>query len=447
DVAETTNPTISELKAESQEEDPPSPDPTMVSYNTEEENAAVPESSGSTMDDGLTKSHISAVESPEEEPKAPAPDEPSLADPSLTQESISNFSSKPSGNRAGEIHLKDGGAPLDLVLPGGAKHLSRESVSISTKSATVAKTAAPSPAPQIPADPNTNSGEVSTLGRSQTGSQTHMRAAPKTEAAPPPTPQRAQTGSFNLQMTTPIEDMESSVNPGVRPRPQGNWRHERPPEPKKRSMLPRLIGFLSVLALTGYTYHLFLNGSITQWIENNAPREPTDTPEAAIATDEGLERVASACALNVRSQPAVAEVFLNNVSQGVTPRILSVPCGKSVNVVLRKEGYDSVSENVETRSKSMDWNRTLTPQVRGSLAVTLGFIADVYSDGEKVGEAQVGKLVEFPLRAKQTHQIRLVNGALGIDYSTEATIEEGQRTWLKLTLEEVTARTRQRKKR
>lgn len=436
DVLETTGRTISELRdesdVESTDEDPPAPDPTQVSYDYIPEDDAP----ANNIDDSLTKSHIVENEAAPAVPEPEPAPEVSVPIPEVTPPPARE------GTQPGtEIRLKTEGKDYELVLPGGDKHgTGTNKPSVSTiaeeKKEIVAPDAKEAPVELLETeDPSVS--EVSTIGRSiRTESQTSFQA-------PPPQPRAQAPETMGLDAA-----LEDNGAPPPRARPQNrNWRDERPLEQSaQRSILPRLLGFFMVLGATGYVYKLYLNGSITEWIEANAPREPMEVSKPANADEDRVEAHATGdCQLNVRSQPPTAEVLLNGASQGYTPKILTIPCGKAVAVVLRKEGYDSLSENVETRAKSLDWSRTLTPQVRGTLSLSLGFIAEIYAAGEKIGDADAGRVSDFPLRAKQTHAIRIVNIPLEIDFTTDVTIEEGQKTWLKFSLDEATVRSRKKR--
>jgi hypothetical protein len=52
------------------------------------------------------------------------------------------------------------------------------------------------------------------------------------------------------------------------------------------------------------------------------------------------------CNLQVLTTPSGAEVVLENLIWGYTPIVLSIPCSHPTALVLRKEGYDSLTKNV-----------------------------------------------------------------------------------------------------
>lgn len=230
------------------------------------------------------------------------------------------------------------------------------------------------------------------------------------------------------------------------------FQQDRRQRSRPKKMIPTFVRFLIVISVTGYGYKLYLDGDVEQYFENKTngrqlTNKPVERDDEVEANPVSVERKPGGdCSLNVLSIPPGAEVFEGKISRGFTPVILSGPCRRSVNISLRKEGYEYLSENVVIGSKVADWNRTLRAIPMGRLALNLGFNADIFLNGEQVREARARIPLEIPLRAKRVYKMRLVNKTLNVNVQVNVSIEEGRKTNFSLSLEDATGKSRTSRK-
>lgn len=430
-------------------------------------------------EEGMTKSQAS-VPTEGEESVEPAVDmtEAAPTEASAEEEAPSEEIERTQvGTPSEEINLTHGMDDVDLVLPGGRKHsFNKVAPEGPAKRGLVLEQEEnpPSPEQKLSID------DSAAVERSRSGALiVPMGGASADKSTPPepeatPTPVDASTvGENSFTKAVPRTPIQPAAPRSVRPtralespsEPRLEMQRSREPEPevrqwrtdvfgdakkageaKKRRLMHPMVSLLIVMGLTGYMYKLYLDGAVEAFMEKSR-REPTEKIETApppMETDPiSVDRKpVGDCTLNVRSNPPGAEVFEGSHSRGFTPIILSGPCNRSVNIVLRKEGYEYLSENVVIGPKVAEWSRTLRSIPMGRLALNLGFNAEVYLNGEKARDARSRVPLEIPLRAKRSYELRLVNKLLNVDFKSDVLIEEGQQTAFNLSLDEASARSR-----
>ena len=406
-------------------------------------------------------------ESPLSEKESATKSQASVPTEAAESESGQEESTRGKDSHSG-IALQPEGKEVDLVLPGGRKHAfgkssdektgsrrwkGAEIMSMGEGSHNSKPTQTPAPKTESVSEPAKVDLSVSEI----TGSKTEQGtiAMPKSQApadpvpawVPPATPAPRQPDKIQLggSMDAPM--------PKEHPTPWDQPRRPKGPRPQQRKRPKRLfhpiVPLLMVMGMTGYVYKLYLDGVVTEFIEKTNSREPTQSPagQPAPEADDAVDRKpVGDCTVEIRSQPAGAEVHEGAVSRGLTPLVLSGPCNRSVNIVLRKEGFEYLSENVVIGPKVTEWSRALKPIPTGSLVLNLGFNAAVFINGDHVQDARARTPLVLGLRAKRTHKIRLVNPALKLDIETSVSIEEGQNSTVAFSLDEALAKTLATKK-
>ncbi len=390
-----------------------------------------------------------------------------------------------SGSDPHSIEIKGESENLDLVLPGGAKHeftkgappppskqilLEQEAPTPETKVTLVGTSLSQRVEPKIvpmdaigdePPEPRTGTSNVdmSTLGKGDTNASTNtgsgMPKTPPEDSEPAPTtsktPILARGVSVPRSKAKPSQHIEVEAQAELE-RPK-LWGAEEAPQKRRPQIVRRpkrlihpVARLLIVTVVMGYGFKLYFDGEFASWIEQNGPREPTQAEPLIPKSDTDPVSVdrkpVGDCTLNVQSQPPGAEVFEGGESRGFTPLILSGPCSRSINISLRKEGYETLSENVVIGSKVAEWFKSLKQIPIGRLALTLGFNAQVFINGEAVRDAQARQLLEIPLRAKRTYTLKLVNPTLSIDVEAQVAIEDGRQTNFRLSLDEASQRSK-----
>lgn len=128
------------------------------------------------------------------------------------------------------------------------------------------------------------------------------------------------------------------------------------------------------------------------------------------------------CTLNLSTDPPGARVFVDGVDRGVSTTI-SAECGANINLEVRMDGFDSVSENVVLKSKNTKLTKVLKRVPSGTLELTLNRNAKVYIGDDFLGEIGQGFKFEKVLRANRKYRLRFVNEVLGIDELREVEIK------------------------
>jgi len=192
--------------------------------------------------------------------------------------------------------------------------------------------------------------------------------------------------------------------------------------PSRRST-PALFVVVGIGVLVGM-YRLYQSGEVPTIIETVNSRIPTTVPSVKIPTPTvGLAH--GDCVLNLESDPSGASFLINGQVRGVTSGSIAVPCGKAVSVTFKKDGYDTLSENIIPNQKDTRVAKSLVAIPVGVLELMVNRNLAVYIDDEYSGEIKANQLFSIPLRANRTHRVRFKNEIYGIDMVREFPIQEG----------------------
>lgn len=201
--------------------------------------------------------------------------------------------------------------------------------------------------------------------------------------------------------------------------------------PKRRSALMSFLLFAGALGGTIYLYQLYLNGKVPQIIRMLSGRVPsanreniTEVKDIPLPAEKTDRRPGGDCTMRIDSDPSGAKIFVEGQERGITGTVLAGPCNQGLDITLRLDGYESVSQNVVLKEKQTKLFQTLRKIPTGTLEIVLNRNANVYIEGNLVREVRAGEKVEIPLRARQKHNLRFVNPILGIDVQKEFFIEE-----------------------
>ena len=132
--------------------------------------------------------------------------------------------------------------------------------------------------------------------------------------------------------------------------------------------------------------------------------------------------------LVLRSSPEGAEVFVDGRSVGTSPARFVAEPGKRYAVEMRLEGHQTATASVSPLEPGEQETVSLTlaaAAAPGKLTVALtgGGWAHVYVDGEKLAKTAPLRDVEL---APGSHEIRVVNEALGLDHTESVVVAAGQ---------------------
>lgn len=316
--------------------------------------------------------------------------------------------------------------------------------------------------PTPPATPNPQSKRVDTidfempLARERDPS-IRSRTQPNTtsgfvSADPNPTPgfSTTQTGtgapSFLVKEPAPPDGLNLKVS-DVRREPTRRRRVKNEAAAvqesrRKQAVFSSRIKIGLVAGLTLYMYKIYLDGDVPALIEKIQLREPTQvvsSPTPAKAPDEALaasstppvKKTAPAvgeCLLEVDTDPRGADVLVGDQNVGFTPNTVTRPCGHSVNITLRLEGYETESQNIVFRNATGSLYTQLKKVPLGKLEVSANQNAEIFVNNESAGSVGQGQRVEITLRAGRKYRVKLVNRIYGAEVSDEVSISEGSVT-------------------
>jgi hypothetical protein len=221
---------------------------------------------------------------------------------------------------------------------------------------------------------------------------------------------------------------------------------------RNRSMVS-FIAFVGLLVGTVYLYSLYLDRQVPMIIKyitrnpstanppspspavpNNPDIAAPDVPKVPVSPKVGLD---SNCALEVDSDPAGATVSVDGLQKGITSAIISSPCNRAINLTIRLEGYETVSENVMVKERMSKHYATLKRVPTGALELVLNRNAKVYIDGKFVREVKSQEKLDIaPLRARQHYSLRFVNEIFGIDVTRDFFIQDNEVLRKNIQLEE-----------
>ena len=197
--------------------------------------------------------------------------------------------------------------------------------------------------------------------------------------------------------------------------------------------MPFLIVCVAILS-AGYLYHYYFKGDLTPVVkyvnkvieiivsEEGTSQSVVNKP-IEDNTDDRVPAVSGDCSLQIDTDPRGAIVYVNGEKRNTTSTIVSDSCNSSIDLVLKRDGYEVISERIHLVKKQAKLYKTLKRIPMGELRLTLTRNADVYVDGKAIYEAEANKTFRLPLRAGQKYTLRFVNEILGIDVTRELAVE------------------------
>ena len=201
---------------------------------------------------------------------------------------------------------------------------------------------------------------------------------------------------------------------------------------RRRNPMLYLILFFILAAGVAYLYRVFLTGVPPPWMRALAgrgsefiariePSPPLDSPETQ--PESPVERRPGGdCSVRVESDPTGAKVLVNGEERGTTFTNIAVPCNQSINLTLRLDGYEGLSQNLMVQNKTERFVKTLKRVPTGTLELTLDRNATISVDGIVVGNAEARKRFETQVRANQEHTIVFENQVLGLRKSMKVRV-------------------------
>jgi serine/threonine protein kinase len=224
--------------------------------------------------------------------------------------------------------------------------------------------------------------------------------------------------------------------------PSEDRSQEEPVAPPRKST----ISFLLVFGLLGTTvlmYRFLFTGRLIAHL----PRPPA-------AEEESIKNVVSSpaaapykthedkCGITIASDPPGATIFINKTQYGVSPTVVAVKCKESINVTMKREGYESLSANIFVDKKDQNFMKSLHPIPMGELEFILDVNARVIVDGSEVGMATANTAFNLRTRTDVKHKITFSNEVLGLENSQIYTAQEGLKRTFKIKMTDPSTRPR-----
>jgi serine/threonine protein kinase len=271
--------------------------------------------------------------------------------------------------------------------------------------------------------------------------------APEVSAPPPPRPPTPRHSGVDTQTdhrASSISGISLQV-PTQRPlKKEERFEFEEYKEPKSKGLLVVVL-FLAVVVTTGFLYHLVLNNQLFAFISMVTKRDLTQRVEPAETAAEATsplpgktpgsgETSAAAgspaamdCSLDLNSDPAGAQIIIGKDPKGLTPNTVAVPCNQALNVTLKLDNYEVVSENLVMHDRVVKLYKTLKKIPMGTLELTLNQNAQISVDGDAFGQT-VPANKPFPLsvRADRRVKVHFRNEVFGVDSYREFTVGTDQ---------------------
>jgi len=227
------------------------------------------------------------------------------------------------------------------------------------------------------------------------------------------------------------------------------------PETNKRLLSTKSIVFISVGLISVMLWELFTpSKEIKTVVENlelrNLTNEKihnkvkdillpkTQTPEAK-KEDDLLDIDANPkgdCVFKVVTDPAGVEVFADKKKVGVTPTTLSWVCDATLDLALKKEGYETITKNYLISPKVKSVYESLRRVQMGTLRLTVDQNAELYIDGKLEGKVESNKKFEKLLRSGKVYLIQLSNNIFDTQKTAQVTIESNQITTINIKMED-----------
>jgi len=141
------------------------------------------------------------------------------------------------------------------------------------------------------------------------------------------------------------------------------------------------------------------------------------TREASVGKSHKIHTraIQETCLLDLSTDPALAEVFVNDVRVGQTPFVAKVPCVAAYTVRFEKSGFTPVIRKVRAGEIVDKLEFTLTKASVGQVEIWMDFNASLFVDGAPAGLIAPSQTFKVLISANQKHELRIKNEVLGID--------------------------------
>jgi len=151
----------------------------------------------------------------------------------------------------------------------------------------------------------------------------------------------------------------------------------------------------------------------------------TDVPPAGEGGTADAPEPTGPPRLVLSSTPKGAAAFVDGKKVGTTPLTWTAAEGRAYQVEMRLDGYApaTMAVGAMTEGQRKRVRLTLEEASSGELTVTLaGGWAHIYIDGQKMGKTAPVRGLPIPAGS---HEVRVVNEALGIDHTETVTVGSG----------------------
>jgi serine/threonine protein kinase len=242
-----------------------------------------------------------------------------------------------------------------------------------------------------------------------------------------------QTGKSSSKILVEVPKPHAASRRSARPQ-----QLEIEPVRRKSSAIPLFIVF-GLIGVVVYLYRILLSGDFNQVVkiapvlEEEAPRQISTKSPVTVKEEVALEESGvPTCVLSIDSDPPGALVHIDKNPIGIAPQRLSVKCKNSVNVMLKREGYETLAENILVSQKEQKYQKSLARAPMGEFEFFVDVNARVFVDGQEVGQAIANKPFRVSVRARIKHEVKFVNEVFDIEAIEENLVVDDQRKLRKL---------------
>jgi len=222
-------------------------------------------------------------------------------------------------------------------------------------------------------------------------------------------------------------------------------REEYFPTAPRRNPFFRILVFCMLVGGVAYLYRVYLGGVPADWmrvlagIKNVASPSP-EIPETVIPETESqlpVERKPGGdCVLKVDTDPQGAKILIGGEERGTSSAQIPLPCNESINLTLRLDGYESITENLAMTNRTEKVVKSLRRIPSGTIEFTFNRNARVIVDGVFVGQADANKKFEVSVRAGKDHSFVFENKIFNLRQERTIAVKPDTITRLKISLED-----------
>lgn len=235
-------------------------------------------------------------------------------------------------------------------------------------------------------------------------------------------------GNFRLPKSEPLIELA-----GAKKRIHDAHRMEEVAEPKKHHS----VSWVTLVLVAVITY------AGVELIQRGLQKEPqkmvveTILPERPVAavpkpkvlppnpTPAAVPIAGDLCTLKAETDPPGAVWSVNGQNKGVVGVAL-VACNEWVEVVIKKAGYETLSNRIKAQKQMKPYRFTLKAAAEGILEFKLNYRARLFVDGSEIQTYDADKFYTLSLPAAQDVKLRFLNETLTIDTETVVRVKKGQ---------------------